>query len=79
METIQEFCNVSGLKMNLEKSRAMCSSNISRRKRESLSNSTSIRMTSNLGKYLGVPLIVGRVTKSLFNPILEKINRRLAT
>lgn len=33
--------------------------------------------TSNLGKYRGVPSIHGRITNSLFDPLLEKIDARL--
>ena len=53
--------------------------NVTRRKREALTSFTSIRMVSELGNYLGVPLISGRVKNSLFNPVLNKLQTRLAS
>lgn len=42
IDTLHEFCCMSGLCINLEKSRAMASKHLSRRKRESLCNFTFI-------------------------------------
>lgn len=39
---------------------------------------TSYHHTNNIGKYLGFPLLTGRVNKSDFAYILDKINSRLA-
>ena len=55
----------------------MASKHLSRRKRDSLCSFTSIHFTNDFGKYLGVLLIKGRVTRATFNPILEKIGSRL--
>ena len=79
MDTIQEFCSISGLKVNVEKSRAMCSPNVNRRKRDSISSCTSIRFTSNIGRYLGIPILRGRVRNADFHPVIEKLKSRLAT
>ncbi|XP_019422997.1 PREDICTED: uncharacterized protein LOC109332471 [Lupinus angustifolius] len=38
-----------------------------------------MRVLSNLGSYLGILLVQGKVGRALFNPILEKIQRRMAT
>ena len=79
LDTLDDFCKASGLRVNFDKSRALCSKNVSRRRRDNFTNISSIRFTTDLGKYLGVPLVQGKVTKSTFYGLLEKINRRLAS
>ncbi|XP_057426304.1 uncharacterized protein LOC130719710 [Lotus japonicus] len=39
---------------------------------------SGIRRAANLGKYLGIPLLKGRVTRDLFFLIMDKVNARLA-
>lgn len=78
-EVLNKFCDSSGLSINLEKSRAMCSHRMSRAKKAELASLSPIQFTSDLGRYLGFPLVRGRVKKSdHFNFLLEKINSRLA-
>lgn len=52
-KTQVEFCDVSGLKVNFEKSKAMCSSKIPRHRKERLAHCSSIRIVEDLGTYLG--------------------------
>ena len=40
-------------------------------------NFTSIHFTSDIGKYLGIPLVKGRVIKAVFYPILDRIGSKL--
>lgn len=54
------------------------SPNINCRRARRLSNSTGISLTADLGKYLGVPLLQSILSKLHFNPIVEKVQRRLA-
>jgi hypothetical protein len=68
----------SRLKVNLEKSRIMCSKSVSRRKKCKISQLSSICTAGELGKYLGFPLIQYRVKKEHFNFVIEKIERRLS-
>jgi hypothetical protein len=42
--------------VNFDKSRVMCSNNVSRKVRHDLSQISNIKFASNLGKYLGFPL-----------------------
>ena len=78
LDTVADFCAASGLKVNFDKSRAMCSKVVTRHQRENFSGISAVRFSTNLGKYLGVPLIHGRVTRATFYDALEKIQRRLA-
>ena len=53
MDSLDDFCAVSGLRINVPKSGAMCASNVSRRRWDNLTSISSIHFMTNLGKYLG--------------------------
>lgn len=76
--TFTEFCQASGLLVNLDKSRAMCSSKMPRSRRVSFSNISSVRFVGDLGNYLRFPLVQGRVNKNIYNSVLEKMQQRMA-
>ena len=67
------------MKVNIEKSKAICSRNISNRRKEMLSGVSHIPFTSDLGKYLEVNLNHPRAARSIFSDSLEKIKNRLAS
>ncbi|CAL1358518.1 unnamed protein product [Linum trigynum] len=79
MSCLDQFCSASGEKVSKEKSRVYFSRNTKERTKNRLSGLMGIPRTSNLGKYLGVPVIHGRVTKETYKYILENIDRRLAS
>ncbi|XP_028080539.1 uncharacterized protein LOC114282098 [Camellia sinensis] len=78
MKVMNEFCDIPGLKINHHKSKLFVSPNIERRSAKEMSNKTGIPLTSDLGRYLGVPIIHGRVNRGIFTHILDKMQRRLA-
>ncbi|XP_057746710.1 uncharacterized protein LOC130965976 [Arachis stenosperma] len=78
MHALQSFCRASGMKINLDKSKALCSKNVNNRRKELFTGVSSIRFTQDLGKYLGVNLHHARVTRASFNGIVDKIKDRLA-
>ncbi|KAI8545912.1 hypothetical protein RHMOL_Rhmol07G0074100 [Rhododendron molle] len=55
------------------------SNNIPRRKARRFSTLSGIPLTSDLGKYLSIPLLHSRATKYHFNKVIEKVQRRLTT
>lgn len=63
MEVLNQFCAISGQTVNLNKSKLFISHNVPRVRARRLSALTGISLTNDLGKYLGVPLIHGRVTE----------------
>nr|XP_025639110.1 uncharacterized protein LOC112734118 [Arachis hypogaea] len=79
LDTMATFCRASGMKVNFEKSRAICSINVSRQHKDLFTGISSIRFANSLGKYLGVPLKHGRVTKADFNDVVDKLTNRLAS
>lgn len=52
-----DFCKASGLKVNFEKSRIICSKYVCRARKNIFSQLSLIHFVSDLGKYLGFPLI----------------------
>ncbi|KAL4395796.1 hypothetical protein AHAS_Ahas01G0027700 [Arachis hypogaea] len=79
LDTMATFCRASGMKVNFDKSRAICSMNVSRQRNDLFTGISSIRFANSLGKYLGVPLKHGRVTKADFNDVVDKLTNRLAS
>ncbi|GMP25580.1 hypothetical protein CsSME_00002379 [Camellia sinensis var. sinensis] len=78
MSTLEEFCEIFGLKINAQKSKVFVSSNIDRRVARDLSAKCGIPLTFDLGKYLGVPFMHRRVTRGHFNYIIEKMQKNRA-
>jgi hypothetical protein len=78
-DLLERFSLASGLKINIDKSRAFYSSGIPQRKIDSITNISGIRSTSSLDKYLGFPMLKGRPKKSDFYFIIEKMQIRLAS
>ncbi|CAL1404640.1 unnamed protein product [Linum trigynum] len=78
MGCLDQFCSASGEKASKEKSRVYFSRNTKDSTKNRLSSIMGIPRTTNLGKYLGVPVIHGRITKETYKYILENIDRRLA-
>ncbi|XP_057755722.1 uncharacterized protein LOC130974897 [Arachis stenosperma] len=77
LDTMATFCRASGMKVNFDKSRVICSMNVSRQRKDLFTGISSIRFANSLGKYLGVPLKHGRVTKTDFNDVVDKLTNRM--
>ena len=58
-KTLHEFCEASGMKINLDRSRMFCSKNIPQNIQQDLSNILGIKRAANLGKYLGILMTRG--------------------
>ena len=78
MEILNEFCSHSGQRVNFQKSKMFISPNVPQREATNLSRICGMVTTKDLGTYLGVPLIHGRVRKNHFNHIINKMQRKLS-
>lgn len=76
-EVLDRFSRCSGQKVNLIKYHIYVSTNISLIIAGELAQAIGIPITNDLGRYLGVPSIHGRVTKSTFSVLLDRITARL--
>ncbi|KAK0588170.1 hypothetical protein LWI29_035325 [Acer saccharum] len=77
-ETLDMFCDVSGQEISFPKSRVYCSKNVSSGFARELADICGSPISQNLGNYLGVPLIHGRITRGTYKEIIEKTQNRLA-
>jgi len=75
---LQEFCEASGQRVSQEKSRIYFSPNTNAAATVEVCNTLGIPKTEDLGRYLGVPTINGRVTKATFGAVVERVENRLA-
>lgn len=74
---LADFCHLSGQWVNRTKSRLWFSPNTPRFMRNLICSTFGISPTSDLGTYLGVPIIHGRVHLHHYQYLLDKAARRL--
>ncbi|XP_057444772.1 uncharacterized protein LOC130737018 [Lotus japonicus] len=79
MKCLDEFSKASGQKVSKNKSHMFISPNVHRDEAHFLSRLAGIHLTSDLGKYLGVPLLHKAPTRATYNFILEKAQKRLSS
>ncbi|KAK9944849.1 hypothetical protein M0R45_010396 [Rubus argutus] len=73
------FCSLSGQSVSYDKSLIYCSPNTTSDLAVDISNTCGSPLTSDLGKYLGMPLVHSRVTKYTYASLLEKAQCRLSS
>ncbi|KAK0605740.1 hypothetical protein LWI29_030217 [Acer saccharum] len=78
-ECLDVFCDLSGQQVSFPKSRVHCSKNVTDHISRALAATCGSPITNDLGNYLGVPLIHGRITKGTYAEIVEKTHKRLAS
>ncbi|KAJ8750888.1 hypothetical protein K2173_016069 [Erythroxylum novogranatense] len=74
---LDEFCHSSSQAISKDKTIMYCSPNIDQEHALSLSSLMGIQLVGDLGKYLGVPLIHSRVSKSTYQELTSKIWKRV--
>lgn len=77
-EVLMNFCDLSGLKINIMKSKVWFSTQVSPDLITLFKNTFDIKISINLGFYLGLPL-KHSYEKSDFNHIIDKISAKLQT
>lgn len=75
---LDQFCEVSGSKVSCSKSRVFFSNNTAQNMREEICSNLNITETADLGRYLGVPTILGRASKKDYQFLVDRINGKLA-
>ncbi|XP_050258784.1 uncharacterized protein LOC126703748 [Quercus robur] len=76
-DVLDEFCAVSGQTISDSKSKVYFSPNVDQDSRESLSDILGFVSTSNLGKYLGIPIKHPNSSSQEFNFILDRVKGKL--
>lgn len=77
-ECLNYFCTISGQVISPAKEKLFVSPNFHKLTAREINARCKIPLTADLGKYLGVPLIHKRVSKTTYYHILEKVKDRLA-
>lgn len=72
------FCRSLGQKVSEEKSRIFFSPNVPDILRQEICSASGFQVTSDIGKYLGVPILHNRVNRHSFQFILDKVDQRLS-
>ncbi|CAA7038892.1 unnamed protein product [Microthlaspi erraticum] len=75
---LERFCQASGQKVSLDKSKIFFSDNVSRELSSVVSAESGIQATRELGRYLGVPILQRRINKETFGTVLERMSSKLA-
>ncbi|CAL1413056.1 unnamed protein product [Linum trigynum] len=78
MRCVDSFCHASGELISKNKSRVFFSKNTRTCDRQNICARLGIQSTPDLGRYLGVPVLHGRLSKVTFRYILENMDRRLS-
>lgn len=78
-KVLRGFCDHSGQRVGLNKSLLHLSANVHDQKAKEISDCLGIKHTSDLGRYLGIPSIHGKVTKNTFKFLLDKVYSSLAS
>lgn len=76
-ECLDKFYSISGQKVNYTQSQIFFSADVREDLAVNISSLAGISKTNNLGRYLGVPSIHGRMTSSMFTPLLDHIKAQL--
>lgn len=72
-----EFCEISGQKVNTQKSKLFTSRNTEAHIMDRLHQNFEIPTTTDLGLYLGMPIVHGRKSWAVFEFILTKVRKHL--
>jgi hypothetical protein len=78
LKCLNVFCEVSGQRINVAKTKILFSKNVSTSLANSISRNNGFKVSKDLGKYLGVPLLHQRVTKQTYSYLLESLQKKLA-
>ena len=77
-EVLEEFCSVTGQKINYEKSKVYFSPVVSVEDRADLTHQLGISETNNLGNYLDFPLRHKGRNRNEFQFVIDKVQAKLA-
>jgi hypothetical protein len=77
MDTLQQYQNISGQKVSLDKSEKVSLDNLSVDNKRSFQDQLPINISHKINKYLGLPTQFGRSKVQDFNYIMERITKKL--
>lgn len=75
--TLEKYCRMSGQKVNMRKSRIYFSNNVSGQHARSLARRAGLSITTNLGRYLGAPILHTRPRIRDYTFLVERVRQKL--
>lgn len=78
MDILERFFVKAGLSLSMHKSKIFVSKTTNRQLRSVISHVSGFHIISDLGKYLGLPLIHGRISHSTFSFLLDNLTNNMA-
>ncbi|XP_019191707.1 PREDICTED: uncharacterized protein LOC109186235 [Ipomoea nil] len=78
-ECLDRYSEASGQRVNFDKSIAVFSLNTVDAMRSLISSCLGVRMATDLGRYLGLPSVLGRNKSATFRYIEEKVRERIGS
>ncbi|CAN0880875.1 Putative ribonuclease H protein At1g65750 [Linum grandiflorum] len=78
LRCLSAFSAASGQAVSIEKSIVYFSQNVDRGLKASLARHLGFPITQDLGKYLGVPSIHGRLRRGIYQDVLDRMDRKLS-
>lgn len=79
IDTLCQLSDMSGYEMNTEKTCVMFSNNVHRITKAKIMQVSEFRETTNMGKYLGVPLSGKSLKRRDYQYLTEQLKSKLAT
>ncbi|CAL1369065.1 unnamed protein product [Linum trigynum] len=76
---VDRFCNASGELVSKDKYRILFSKNTRDRDGKNICEKLGIQSTLDLGRYLGVPVIHGRIIRKTYRYIIDKIDQKITS
>lgn len=76
MDCLTRLGKVSRIKVNSSKSHIYCSLNTSTGLKRRIADVLGMPLSSTLDSYLGIPLLKKRVSKDMFNSIIDQMRRK---
>lgn len=74
---IRSFCHISGQTLSVSKSQVYMSKNVPMHFQPAAFHSMGLTRTTDLGIYLGMPLLTGRSSRQTYATLLDKIHAKL--
>ena len=75
---LQDFCGASMQRVSMRKSSIFFSPNTNDAVVAEVCTILGMQQTDDFGRYLGVPTIIGRATKGMFQHVITRVENRLA-
>lgn len=77
IQCLDLFCAASGAKVSSSKTKIYLSKNANPALSEALCRISGFEITTNLGNYLGTPIMEGRMSGKIFDPVIDCVRSRL--